>query len=26
MSEKGFAEDIMHRAMRKGSDEADVYI
>src|SRR3972149_652630 len=26
MSEKGFAEDIMHRALRKGADEAEVYI
>jgi PmbA protein len=26
MSEKGFAEDIMHSALRKGADEAEVYI
>lgn len=26
MSEKGFAEDVMHHALRRGADEADVYI
>jgi predicted Zn-dependent protease len=26
MSEKGFAEDIIHRAIMKGADEAEVYI